>query len=256
MSRAYTLNLIFARTIKTPNTLAALEEDYSAAPCFEKFEASQRCPNDVSTSAQTYPDTMYHIDRSFLDCDPFGVIPINDGTPPFICALFGNDAQATAGVTNDISACCSPYYPAQHTTGNGCDHHWCGVPAYEAKGTDTSTWQVVPYPTEGTVRSTVTSTTTQTYDAIVAYPKVSSCLSSVALWNAYAFACRVGGELGEVSMTGPDPMSTTPTATATPWSTTSGSAIATATGADRSAAPTKSSFVWLLLGTFLLSVWN
>jgi hypothetical protein len=74
--------------------------------------------------------------RSLLDCDPFGVIPINNATPPFICALFGNDATATAGVTDDIEACCSPYYKPEYTTGNGCDHHWCGVPAYEAKGTD------------------------------------------------------------------------------------------------------------------------
>jgi hypothetical protein len=193
--------------------------------------------------------------RSYLDCDPFGVIPINDTTPPFICALFGNDAQATAGFTNDIGACCSPYYHAQYTTGYGCDHHWCGVPAYHATGTDTSTSINVPYPTEGTVRATtITHTTTQTYGAIVAYPKVSSCLSSVALWNAYAFACRVGGDLGEVSMTGPDPMSTTPTATAMPSTTTSGSSSASATGMNRSAAPTKGSFVWLLIGTFLLSV--
>jgi hypothetical protein len=193
--------------------------------------------------------------RSYLDCDPFGVIPINDTTPPFICALFGNDAQATAGFTNDIGACCSPYYHAQYTTGYGCDHHWCGVPAYHATGTDTSTSINVPYPTEGTVRTTtITHTTTQTYGAIVAYPKVSSCLSSVALWNAYAFACRVGGDLGEVSMTGPDPMSTTPTATAMPSTTTSGSSSASATGMNRSAAPTKGSFVWLLIGTFLLSV--
>ena len=193
--------------------------------------------------------------RSYLDCDPFGVIPINDTTPPFICALFGNDAQATAGFTNDIEACCSPYYHAQYTTGYGCDHHWCGVPAYHATGTDTSTSINVPYPTEGTVRTTtITHTTTQTYGAIVAYPKVSSCLSSVALWNAYAFACRVGGDLGEVSMTGPDPMSTTPTATAMPSTTTSGPSSASATGMNRSAAPTKGSFVWLLMGTFLLSV--
>ena len=96
------------------------------------------------------------VDRSLLDCDPFGVRPINDTTPPFICALFCNDAQATAGFTNDIDACCSPYYQAQYTTGYGCDQHWCGVPAYHATGTDTSTWRVEPYPTEGTVRSTVT----------------------------------------------------------------------------------------------------
>jgi hypothetical protein len=61
--------------------------------------------------------------RSLLDCDPFGVIPINNATPPFICALFGNDARATAGVTGDIEACCSPYYKPEFTTGNGCDHH-------------------------------------------------------------------------------------------------------------------------------------
>jgi hypothetical protein len=195
-------------------------------------------------------------DRSYLDCEPFGVISINDTTPPFICALFGNDAQATSGFINDIEACCSPYYQAQYTTGYGCDHHWCGVPAYEATGTDTSTWQVVPYPTEGTERSTITSTTTQTYGAIVAYPKVSSCLSSVALWNAYAYACRVGGELGEVSMTGPDPMSTMPTANAIPSTTTSGSSSASITGVSRSAASTNGSSVWLLLGTFLLSVWK
>ena len=67
---------------------------------------------------------MHFVDRSLLDCDPFGVIPINDTTPPFICALFGNDAQATAGVTYDIEACCSPYYPPQYTTGNGCDHDY------------------------------------------------------------------------------------------------------------------------------------
>ena len=195
-------------------------------------------------------------DRSLLDCDPFSTIPINDTTPPFICALFGTDSQATAGFTDDISACCSPYYPAQSTTGNGCDHHWCGVPAYEAKGTDTSTWLNVPYPTEGSVRSTVTSTTTQTYDAIVAYPKVSSCLSSVALWNVYGFACRVGGELGEVSMTGPDPMSTSTssaTATVAPASTTSELGIA---DADRSAASTGGPFTWLSLGSLLLFVWR
>jgi hypothetical protein len=197
------------------------------------------------------------VDRSYLDCDPFGTIPINDTTPPFICALFGNDAQATAGFTNDIDACCSPYYQAQYTTGYGCDHHWCGVPAYHATGTDTSTSIVVPYPTEGTVRTTtMTYTTTQTYGAIVAYPKVSSCLSSVALWNAYAFACRVGGDVGEVSMTGPDPMSTTPTATTTPSSYNSGSSSPGATGVNRSAAPTNGSFIWLLLGTFLLSIWK
>jgi hypothetical protein len=195
--------------------------------------------------------------RSLLDCDPFGVIPINNATPPFICALFGNDARATAGVTDDIEACCSPYYKPEFTTGNGCDHHWCGVPAYEAKGTDTSTWQVMPYPTKGTVRSTVTSTTTQTYDAIIAYPKVSSCLSSVALWNAYAFACRVGGELGEVSMTGPDPMSTTPTASATPRSsTTTGSRSASATVVGSNAAAAKGFRVWLLLGASLVSIWR
>ena len=200
---------------------------------------------------------MHFVDRSLLDCDPFGVIPINDTTPPFICALFGNDAQATAGVTYDIEACCSPYYPPQYTTGNGCDHHWCGVPAYEAKGTDTSTWREIPYPTSGTVRSAVTSTTTQTYDAIVAYPKVSSCLSSVAVWNDYAFACRVGGELGEVSMTGPySTSSTTPTATTTPPNNTSGPSSAGATGVNRSAAPANASFVWLLLGTLLPSIWK
>lgn len=203
-------------------------------------------------------DTMDLVDRSLLDCDPFSVIPINDTTPPFICALFGNDAQATTGFTDDISACCSPYYPAQYTTGNGCDQHWCGVPAYEAKGTDTSTWLNVPYPTEGTVRSTVTSTTTQTYDAIVAYPKVSSCLSSVGVWNAYAVACRVGGELGEVSMTGPDPMSTSSlppaTATSTPSGTVSGSDGAGVTGVGRSAAPRNCSSVCLLLGTLLFFV--
>lgn len=199
------------------------------------------------------PILMSLVNRSLLDCDPFGVIAINDATPPFICALFGNDAQATAGVTQDIQECCSPYFPAEYTTGNGCDHHWCGVPAYEAKGTDTSTWLVVPFPTEGTVRSTVTSTTTQTYDAIVAYPKVSSCLSSVALWNEYAFACRVGGELGEVSMTGPDPMSTTPTATVELRSTGSGSGSVAATGVSRSAAFTNGPFIWLLFGTLLLS---
>jgi hypothetical protein len=197
---------------------------------------------------------MSLVNRSLLDCDPFGVIPINDATPPFICALFGNDAQATAGVSNDIEACCSPYYPPQYTTGNGCDHHWCGVPAYEAKGTDTSTWEVVPYPTEGTVRSTVTSTTTQTYDAIVAYPKVSSCLSSVALWNDYAFACRVGGELGEVSMTGPDPMSTRPIATATPRITTAGSTSVATMGMNRSAASKNNIHVWVLFGILLLSI--
>jgi hypothetical protein len=195
--------------------------------------------------------------RSLLDCDPFGVIPINNATPPFICALFGNDARATAGVTGDIEACCSPYYKPEFTTGNGCDHHWCGVPAYEAKGTDTSTWQVMPYPTKGTLRSTVTSTTTQTYDAVIAYPKVSSCLSSVALWNAYAFACRVGGELGEVSMTGPDPMSTTQTASATPRSTTTtGSRSASATFVGSNAAAAKGFCVWLLLGASLVSIWR
>lgn len=197
---------------------------------------------------------MSLVNRSLLDCDPFGVIPINDATPPFICALFGNDAQATAGVSNDIEACCSPYYPPQYTTGNGCDHHWCGVPAYEAKGTDTSTWEVVPFPTQGTVRSTVTSTATQTYDAIVAYPKVSSCLSSVAVWNEYAFACRVGGELGEVSMTGPDPMSTRPIATAAPRSTTSGLTGVATMGVDRSAASKKNPHIWVLVGILLLSI--
>ena len=197
---------------------------------------------------------MSLVNRSFLDCDPFGVIPINDATPPFICALFGNDAQATAGVSNDIEACCSPYYPPQYTTGNGCDHHWCGVPAYEAKGTDTSTWEVVPYPTQGTIRSTVTSTTTQTYDAIVAYPKVSSCLSSVALWNDYAFACRVGGKLGEVSMTGPDPISTGPIATATPRITTSRSTSVATVGVNRSAAPKNNFPIWVLIGILLLSI--
>lgn len=206
---------------------------------------------------------MHLIDRSLLDCDPFGVIPINDTSPPFICALFGNDAQATSGVTNDIEACCSPYYPAEYTTGNGCDHHWCGVPAYEVKGTDTSTRLEVQYPTGGTARSTITTTTTNTYGNIaIAYPKVSSCLSSVALWNAYAIACRVGGELGEVSMTGPYSMSstTTPTATRTAIATvtpasTASSNTADATGTSRSAAPTKGSSIWILLGTFLLSTW-
>lgn len=199
---------------------------------------------------------MSYVERSLLDCDPFGVIPINDATPPFICALFGNDARVTAGVTQDIQACCSPYFPAQYMTGNGCDHHWCGVPAYEAKGTDTSTWQEIPYPTQGTVRSTVTHTTTQTYDAIVAYPAVSSCLSSVAIWNDYAIACRVGGQLGEVSMTGPDPMSTAPSATATPHSGTLGSGSSSATGSNRSAAPTNNSSLWLLLGSILLAMWS
>jgi hypothetical protein len=203
-------------------------------------------------------DTMDLFDRSLLDCDPFGVIPINNATPPFICALFGNDATATAGVTDDIEACCSPYYKSEYTTGNGCDHHWCGVPAYEAKGTDTSTWQVVPFPTEGTIRSTtVTSTTTQSYDIIVAYPKVSSCLSSVALWNQYAIACRVGGELGEVSMTGPNSISTTPTASATPRSTaTTGSSSASATVVRNNAAAAKGLCVWLLFGASLVSAWR
>jgi hypothetical protein len=116
----------------------------------------------------------------------------------------------------------------------------------------------VPYPTEGTSRSTVTSTTMQSYDAIVAYPKVSACLSSVALWNAYGYACRVGGELGEVSMTGPDPIITTPSATATPVVSTSlGSSSASATGASRSAATGMNEVsVWLLLGACLLSVWK
>lgn len=198
---------------------------------------------------------MSLVNRSLADCNPFGgVIPINNATPPFICALFGHDAQATAGVTEDIRACCSPYYPPQYTTGNGCDHHWCGVPAYEAKGTDTSTWLEVPYPTEGTVRSTVTLTTTNTYDGIVAYPKVSSCLYSVAIWNEYALACRVGGELGEVSMTGPDPISTMPTSTAVPRISTTGSSSVAATGTSRSTASTNSSYVWLLFGILLLSV--
>jgi hypothetical protein len=192
--------------------------------------------------------------RSYLDCYPFGVIPINNATPPFICALFGNDAQATAGFTNDIEACCSPYYPAQYTTGNGCDHHWCGAPAYEAAGTYTSTQVVVPYPTEGTVRSTITSTTTGSYyNVVIAYPKVSSCLSSVALWNRYGYACRVGGELGEVSMTGPDQINTTPTATAKLLSTSPRSSSATATGVTRSAASTDGFSIWLLLGTLVLS---
>jgi hypothetical protein len=200
---------------------------------------------------------LFH--RSVLDCDPFGVIPINDTTPPFICALFGNDAQATAGVVNDIEACCSPYFPAEYMTGNGCDQHWCGVPAYEAKGTDTTTSEWIPYPTEGTVRSTLTSTITESYHGIIAYPIVSSCLSSVALWNGYGLACRVGGELGEVSMTGPDPISTTPTATATPLSTTPRSGGPSATGttsSNRSSASINEISVWLLLGTLLLSVCN
>lgn len=203
-------------------------------------------------------DTMNLSDRSLLDCDPFGVIPINDTTPPFICALFGNDDDVVATVAQDIQSCCSPYYSAQYTTGYGCDHHWCGVPAYEAKGTDTSTWEVVPYPTEGTSRSTVTSTTTQSYHAIVAYPKVSACLSSVALWNAYGYACRVGGDVGSVSMTGPDPISTTPTATATPVvSTTSGTTSPSATGMSRNAATGINGFsIWLLFGACLLSVWR
>lgn len=197
-------------------------------------------------------------DRSLLDCDPFSVIPINDTTPPFICALFGNDDNAVATVVQDIQSCCSPYYPAQYTTGNGCDHHWCGVPAYEAKGTDTSTWEVVPYPTEGTSRSTITSTTTQSYDGIVAYPKVSSCLSSVALWNQYAIACRVGGELGEVSMTGPNSISTTPTATATPVvsSNALGSSSTSATGVSSAAVGMNEVSSSLMLAACLLSLWK
>lgn len=197
-------------------------------------------------------------DRSLLDCDPFGVIPINDTTPPFICALFGNDDNAVATVVQDMQSCCSPYYPAQSTTGNGCDHHWCGVPAYEAKGTDTSTWEVIPYPTEGTSRSTITSTTTQSYDGIVAYPKVSSCLESLALWNQYALACRVGGELGEVSMTGPNSISTTPTAAATPVvsSNTSGSSSASATGVSSAAMGMNEVSSWLMLAACLLSLWR
>lgn len=197
-------------------------------------------------------------DRSLLDCDPFGVIPINDTTPPFICALFGNDDNAVATVVQDMQSCCSPYYPAQSTTGNGCDHHWCGVPAYEAKGTDTSTWEVIPYPTEGTSRSTITSTTTQSYDGIVAYPKVSSCLESLALWNQYALACRVGGELGEVSMTGPNSISTTPTAAAMPVvsSNTSGSSSASATGVSSAAMGMNEVSSWLMLAACLLSLWR
>ena len=201
--------------------------------------------------------------RSVLDCDPFGVIPINNSTPPFICALFGDDAQATAGVANDIEQCCSPYYPAQYTTGNGCDHHWCGAPAYEAKGTHISTWLEVPYPTEGTIRSTITSTTTEEYyGVVIPYPKVSSCLSSVALWNAYGLACRVGGDLGEVSMTGPDPISPTPTVTLTPTptitpaSTTSDPGSSHATGAASSVAPINRKVAHLLFGIMFFSVWR
>lgn len=62
------------------------------------------------------------------------------------------------------------------------------------------------YPTgSDSVRPTSTYTSTQTYDAIVGYPKVAQCLSSVALWDRaqHGFACRVGGALGSVSMTGP-----------------------------------------------------
>jgi hypothetical protein len=44
------------------------------------------------TRLQYHPSTMDLVDRSYLDCDPFGVIPINDTTPLSICALFGNNA--------------------------------------------------------------------------------------------------------------------------------------------------------------------
>jgi hypothetical protein len=53
----------------------------------------------------------------------------------------------------------------------------------------------------------------------------------------------VGGEPGEVSITRSDPISTTPTATAIPLSTTSESSILSATGINRSVAPMKGSFV-------------
>jgi hypothetical protein len=70
----------------------------------------------------------------------------------------------------------------------------------------TSTQVVVQFPTgTDSVPPTVTYTSTATYDAIVGYPKVAQCLSSVALWNGapLGFACRVGGDVGSVSMTGP-----------------------------------------------------
>jgi hypothetical protein len=84
-------------------------------------------------------DTIDFVDHSFITCDSFSVISMSDTTSPFICTPFGHDAQAIADVVNDISACCSPYCPAQYTIENGCDHHWCGVAEFEAKGIDTST---------------------------------------------------------------------------------------------------------------------
>ena len=43
------------------------------------------------TCHSSSPVKMDIVDRNYLDCDPFGVVPINDTTPPFICALFGHD---------------------------------------------------------------------------------------------------------------------------------------------------------------------
>ena len=59
-------------------------------------------------------------------------------------------------------------------------------------------------------------------------------------------------------MTGPDPMSTAPTATATPLlGSTSGSSSASATVTSRSATTDVNEVsVWLLLGACLLSFWG
>jgi len=139
------------------------------------------------------------------------------------------------------------------TTGNGCDIHYCGLPAYEAIDTVTSTKVVVTQlPTAPSALLTTTYTSTYTYDVIEGYPKVSSCLSSAMLWarGQYGIACRVGGSVGSVGMTGPATIVATQ-AQATPARTTSASAT-TGTRPQNFAAGKEIPWVHILAVTLLM----
>jgi hypothetical protein len=76
---------------------------------------------------------VHLIDHSFFDCDPLGVIPINDATPPLICLIFGNDAEAATGVVHDMLLIVLSD-PAHNTSGNSCDHQWTNGPMVRRPG--------------------------------------------------------------------------------------------------------------------------